>query len=218
MRCGSNLTSALALLAVFMLVASRDVFAQRICSIDPIRIRPMKLPPPDTNAIRWHTIVVPPKDERPKIHFYDKLNPVWWFGNADEPLPPEWYRLDEKLRVLKWRLRNPLHNFTHYVIGVEDKTFSRSGKFPERNSDPRGGWNIAMGRRVLVPLPFVSCERSWCTFYFGWRNHGAFGLKLAFHRQTKPDSKTDKTSPPVTARQTRFQSQPASDDVPGPFF
>ena len=145
---------------------------------------PMRRPPPQTNSAGWHTILVTPKPGVPTIHCYNKLNPIWWLENADEPEPPDWYRPDDKHRVLKWRFRNPFHNFDHYVIGVADKTFHRSGRYPERNSDPNGGWDFELGRRKLVLLPFISYERSWCTFYFGWREHGAFGISLRFHRKS----------------------------------
>jgi hypothetical protein len=191
---GSNPITIVALAIVILFASGTAVFAQRNAR-EQTAVRPMKLPPPGTNAVPWHTIAVAPKPGLPKIRYYDKLNPVWWFGNADEPAPPAWYRPADKHRLLKWRFRNPLHNFTHYVIGVEDKKFSRSGKYPERNSDPRGGWNFAIGRRCLAPLPFVSYDRSWCTFYFGWREQGAFGLKLAFHRKPM----TDKGKADVTA-------------------
>jgi hypothetical protein len=39
---------------------------------------PMKLPPDGTNSARWHGVKVTPKPGLPKIHFYDKINPVWW--------------------------------------------------------------------------------------------------------------------------------------------
>jgi hypothetical protein len=49
-----------------------------------------------------------------------------------------WYRPGDRHRDLKWSFRNPFHNFDHYVIGIADKSFQRSGKYPERNSNPRG--------------------------------------------------------------------------------
>lgn len=144
---------------------------------------PMKRAPADTNCVRWHTITVMPKPGLPEIHFYNKLNPVWWLQNADDPVPPDWYRPEDKHRVMKWHFRNPFHNFNFYVIGVADKKFYRSGFYPERNSNPNGGWDFAVSRRWLALLPFVSYERDWCSFYFGWREHGAFGIKLQFHRK-----------------------------------
>jgi hypothetical protein len=140
--------------------------------------RPMKRPPADPNSPRWHSIKVTPRAGLPKIHFYDKFNPVWWVENSDEPVPPKWYKPDDKHRVMKWRFRNPCHNFGNYVIGVADKEFVRSGKYPERNSRPRGGWDFAVARRKLVLLPFISYQQGSFNFYFGWREHGNFGIKL----------------------------------------
>jgi hypothetical protein len=150
-----------------------------------IKPAPMRRPPSDTNSVHWHSIHVTPKPDLPEIHFYNKLNPVWWLENADDPVPPMWYRPDDKHRKLKWRFRNPLHNFNFYVIGVADKKIVRSGRYPERNSNPHGGWDFELARRKIVLLPFISYERSWITFYFGWREHGAFGAELTFHREPK---------------------------------
>ena len=143
----------------------------------------MKREPADTQAVRWHTITVNPKPGLPEIHFYNKLNPVWWLENADEPVPPAWYLPADPRRATKWRFRNPFHNFNFYVIGVADKTFTRSGRYPQRNSDPHGGWDLEIIRRKLVLLPFVSYERHWCTFYLGWRDRGAFGMEFRLHHQ-----------------------------------
>ncbi len=156
--------------------------------------QPMSIKPPTTRTnsfpiARWHTITVSPDPGRPEIHFYQKLNPVWWLENADEPTAPAWYLPEDRHRDLKWQLRNPFHNFDHYVIGVADKKFYRSGKYPERNSNPHGGWDFAVARRSLALLPFVSYERSRCTFYFGWREHGAFGIELKLHSAAPPQPK-----------------------------
>ncbi len=127
---------------------------------------------------KWHTVKVVPRPGQPKIRTLDKLNPIWWFGNIDEPVPPDWYRPDDKHRTTKWRWRNSFHNFTNYVIGVADKPFARSGRYPERNSDPHGGWSFAVARRKLLLLPFFSYQRGRFTAYFGWRERGNFGMKL----------------------------------------
>jgi hypothetical protein len=39
---------------------------------------------------------------------------------------------------------------------------------------------VEIARRKVAVLPFISYERRWCSFYFGWREHGAFGSKLNF--------------------------------------
>ncbi|HZI32593.1 MAG TPA: hypothetical protein VFF11_09635 [Candidatus Binatia bacterium] len=178
--------AVLSAVIVLLFPGETSAFAQR--NAQEPKSTPMRRLPPGTNSVCWHTILVTPKPGVPKIHFYDKLNPVWWLQNADDPVPPDWYRPDDKHRITKWRFRNPFHNFDHYVIGVADKKFYRSGRYPEQNSNPNGGWDFEMARRKLVLLPFVSYERSWCTFYFGWREHGAFGMSLRFHRKTTTDS------------------------------
>ncbi len=174
------------IVAACFFVGGTSAFAQRnAMETKPAR---MKRPPPSTNSAHWHSVHVTPKTDLPEIHFYDKLNPVWWLENADDPVPPTWYRPNDKHRAMKWRFRNPFHNFDNYVIGVADKNFVRSGRYPKQNSNPHGGWNFAMARRKLVLLPFVSYNRSWIAFYFGWREHGAFGVKINFHHKPKPGS------------------------------
>ena len=116
-----------------------------------------------------------------------KWNPLWWLGNADDPAPPEWYRPDARGRVVTWQLRNPLHNFTFYVIGVADKPFTRTGKFPEAVFAPDGGWNWAMTRHRWVRLPFVSYNGTGGRFYLGWRERGNFGGKGNFGKIPPPD-------------------------------
>lgn len=187
------------ILVLALTVCALPALAQR--NAHEIKPAPMLRVPTDTNAVHWHTIVVKPKTELPEIHFYDKLNPVWWFGNADDPIPPDWYKPEDKHRETKWYFRNPLHNFNFYVIGVADKKFHRSGHYPERNSDPNGGWDFAITRRHVLPLPYISYERSWCNFYFGWRERGNFGIKLNFPRGSKarPQSKTDGQKPSSTS-------------------
>ena len=153
---------------------------------------PMKLSPDGTNSTRWHSVKVTPKPGLPKIHFYNKLNPVWWFGNIDEPVAPAWYRPDSKHRDFLWHLRNPLHNLDHYVIGISDKTFVRYSKSSENNSAKDGGWDFALARRKLVVLPFLSYQHGRFNFYFGWRERGDFGIKLNL---SKPPEKNPPPNP-----------------------
>ena len=133
----------------------------------------------------------------PKIHFYDKLNPVWWVENSDDPVPPEWYKPDDRHRTMKWHFRNPFHNFSFYVIGVADKEFVRSSKYPGKNSKPSGGWDFAMARRRIVLLPFISYQRGGFNFYFGWRERGNFGIKLNYSKppDKKPPTKDGQSKP-----------------------
>ena len=180
------------LVTVLFFAGSTSAFAQR--NRFEIQPTPMKL---DTNVARWHSIRVAPKANMPEIHFYNKINPVWWLQNADEPVPPAWYLPDDKHRATKWRFRNPFHNFTHYIIGVADKNFVRYGQYPKRNSDPNGGWNFALSRRMVALLPFVSYERRWITFYLGWLDRGCFGMEMRLHHQTNPKVTENKPDKPV---------------------
>ena len=144
----------------------------------------MQRPPAGTNvaalAGKWHSVKITPSPDLPEIHTWQKLNPVWWVENADEPVPPDWYRPDEKGRVTKWHFRNPFHNLVFYVIGVADKATVRSGCYPKQTSKPNGGWNFAVTRRRIALLPFVSYQRGRFGFYFGWRERGNFGIKANF--------------------------------------
>ena len=81
---------------------------------------------------------------------WKKLNPVWWFLNDDEPDPPDW-QLPGKpfiIRQLSWYLRNPLHNFGKYVLGVVDRNYKRPPSFAE-NSGPQVLSGRAVTRRFL---------------------------------------------------------------------
>jgi hypothetical protein len=127
---------------------------------------------------KWHGVTIAPPARLPRIHWYDKMNPVWWFKNVDEPKPPAWYKPHDHNRTLKWRFRNPFHNFNAYVIGVGDKTIVRSGRYPVRISNPRGGWNFAVTKYKWLRLPFISYQRGKFHFYFGWRDRGNFGAKV----------------------------------------
>jgi hypothetical protein len=107
-----------------------------------------------------------------------KWNPIWWFGNADDPQPPDWYRPGSRGRATLWQLRNPLHNFTFYVIGVADEDFLRYGSEPGDVFSRDGGWNWAVIQRGWLRLPFVSYQGRRVQFYALWRERGNFGLKL----------------------------------------
>ena len=124
-----------------------------------------------------------------------KWNPVWWFGNVDDPVPPDWYRPGSRWRTVFWQLRNPLHNFTFYVLGVADREFTRTGKFPEAVFAPDGGWNWAVTRCGWVRLPFLSFNGERGRFYLGWRERGNFGGKVNFGKLPTPDPRRQTPNP-----------------------
>jgi len=153
--------------------------------IPPISAATQKNPASvSTNAAeldgKWHSVEISPSPDLPKIHTWQKFNPVWWLENDDDPVPPAWYLPDDPHRATKWRFRNPFHNFNFYVIGVADKKIVRSGRYPEKISNPNGGWNFAVSRRKIILLPFISYQRGKFEFYFGWRTRGNFGIKFNF--------------------------------------
>jgi hypothetical protein len=120
------------------------------------------------------------------IRAAQKWNPLWSLANADDPIPPDWYRPGAANRNWLWQTRNPLHNFTHYIIGVSDKATTRTGKHPDHVFAPDGGWNWAITRARWCPLPFLSYEGKNSCFYLGWRESGNFGGKLNFKPRAKP--------------------------------
>jgi hypothetical protein len=138
------------------------------------------------SSSHWHSVVMVPRTNLPPIHFYNKLNPIWWLGNVDEPDAPYWYRPNGSCREFMWFLRNPFENFSNYVIGVADKETVRSGVHPIVNGNPNGGWNFAVTRRRIVYLPFIDYKRGRFEFYFGWRARGNFGIKLNFWQGPPP--------------------------------
>ncbi len=180
------------------------LFAASCCSVVP------KPPPPTPAAAspQWHSVVMMPHTNLPPIHFYNKLNPIWWFENLDDPRPPAWYRPNGSCRTFMWYLRNPFVNFTYFVIGVADKKTVRSGVHPLVPGNPNGGWNFAVTRRRIAYLPFVDYKRHRFEFYFGWRERGNFGMKLNFRQKlpAPPPSKNETTNaPPVL-----FQTEPTN--------
>ena len=128
------------------------------------------------------TVTRPAKVLPTPIRTAQKWNPAWSLANADDPEPPAWYRPDSPNRRRLWQTRNPMHNFTHYVIGVTDKDTTRTGKYPSEVFAPGGGWNWAYTRHGWLRLPFVSYAGKRSRFYLGWRESGNFGGKLNFKR------------------------------------
>jgi hypothetical protein len=124
---------------------------------------------------------------RVRVSLWKKLNPIWWFGNAVEqnvdqapwymPTSPNW------LRALAWGIRNPLQNFRAFVIGVQDKNYTVTGKAPvltvQRDDIGETGWQWCV-IQLLIPRPFVSYSGKHFVFYLGWQPTGFFGAKVNF--------------------------------------
>lgn len=107
------------------------------------------------------------------MNWSSKLNP---FGNYDDPKPPVdlWQGQAQWWRWVKWHfIRNPLHNFTFYWIGLADKPYLR--RCNEVFSSI-GKWNII--------LPFISYQGKRVYWYFGWRgDRSNFGIKFVIRKK-----------------------------------
>ena len=115
-----------------------------------------------------------------------KLNPVWWLGNENRPYDP-WFKpeLSHEKRAAAYKVRNPGHNFTYFVIGVADRDFTRSGNAPDSVWNPDGGTNLTLIHAgPLIHLPCISHKGRFFEGYVGWRERGNFGLAL---RLADPD-------------------------------
>jgi len=149
-----------------------------------------------TNDASISVIHIPKQPHR--FSTCQKLNPLWWLGNADEPIPPDWYRPGQRCRTLLWHLRNPCHNFDCYVIGLSDKRFTRVGRFPEDTFNPHDGWNWGVCRYHHLRFPYISYSRGRVRAYCGWRPGGAFGteLKLGAHKNVSVPAQPAPAPPP----------------------
>jgi hypothetical protein len=119
----------------------------------------------------------------PHYSIWLKMNPLWWLASSK---PPVDYEPHSPIRRVDWFFRNPLHNFSFYVIGISDhfgeKDFHRYGMYPHDNFSPRPGLNVCMIHYHWLRLPFVAYWNPHMSFYFGWRLAGEFGMKLNFFR------------------------------------
>jgi hypothetical protein len=114
-----------------------------------------------------------------------KANPAWWMANSDDPLP-WWWKPDAPLAERKrtWMLRNPLHNFTSYVMGVSDRHTHRYGIHAGDIWNDRGGFNATVTQAgPLLYLPMISCRGPLLEWYLGWRTSGSFGGALRLAQQ-----------------------------------
>jgi hypothetical protein len=174
-------------------LSPRSIDSQRYPLLPGKRTDPVAF----TNAVSldgtWHSFRVMPVSNL-NIRTCEKFNPLWWLGNADEPVAPSWYRPNEKMRTFLWHLRNPLHNFNNYVVGIHDKESVRSSRYPRGLSKPSGGWNFAVSKYGHLRLPFIDYHRGKFEFYFGWRVLGNFGIKMNWHddqQKIKPKPVSD---------------------------
>lgn len=131
--------------------------------------------------------------------FLSKINPLWWFKNDDDPSPPAWYHgadpsvplyqgpawSDFRRKFYWFVLRNPLHNFMFYVLGLQDKNYKVWGKAPVALTDLSGAgltgqtWCFILpGGDVWVPRFYYSLVTKLVSFHFGWNFAGALAIRF----------------------------------------
>lgn len=106
-------------------------------------------------------------------------------------------------RFVLWQLRNPLHNFTHYVVGFKEKKnvvytqillistaeisfykeISRPNVFPMR--DHTGIYFGLHNRRPFLSWRVNLIGIRWLEGYSGWRPGGGLGLAFRLKKTIK---------------------------------
>lgn len=128
---------------------------------------------------------------RTPIAWYWKINPVWWFLNDEDPYPNDWHKphSPEWWRILSWYIRNPLHNFGLYVIGVCDRNYLVWGHAPVQwafwtdlvhvDGYPKSGWKLTIiNPHGVFVLPGVTYSSDRIEAAIGWRAGGRFAMKF----------------------------------------
>lgn len=125
--------------------------------------------------------------------WWKKINPIWWFMNDDNQTVDQatWYHPEwpHWRRWLVWNVfRNPTQNFSSFVVGIQDKNYTVTGKAPvlttQRNDlqPPELGyqWCYSHGGELWIPRPFISYSGKHVVWYVGWQPNGFARIKLNF--------------------------------------
>jgi len=132
-------------------------------------------------------------------HYIDpklKKNKLWWFGNIDDPRPPDGYLRGkpEWFRIMCWYIRNPMHNYNHYVKGVGDKNRTVRGDYPYEKWNPNGEYNrlITIVHEDGRELPFESHRpyKHWL-FRKNWERYEGWGPKGDYGRASRKSKATN---------------------------
>lgn len=119
------------------------------------------------------------------LFFSHWLNP---FGNFSEPLPfPEKRKIEAEKSwlppVIWWNIRNPLHNWNHFWIGITPLGNRYEWILPESNgwkrtvNDIKGNWQHSYWSKPhRISLPFWNFDNGNWQFYIGWLSRGNFGM------------------------------------------
>ncbi len=157
-------------------------------------------PPNEDNPTPLYAIIPPHRDE---VQCGDIAGWTMWafFGNDDDGIygeGPQAHFCPELpntcSKFWRWWLRNPLHNFTFYVIGSADRfnsafsllkigdkgcSFFYPEAFPTEFPFYYGGIYAAMhGGKPFVSLRLPLSSQRVFNAYLGWRCRGNFGICL----------------------------------------
>lgn len=103
---------------------------------------------------------------------------LWaFFGNDDDGMYGDTSFNPNQIKsfwwAIKWWVRNPMHNLTHYVLGFKGHSYGYSG-FDTDKPGVGFGWTYKDNGTKWPLLTLNIWNRLG---YIGWRPSGAFGLK-----------------------------------------
>src|SRR6187551_2200537 len=117
----------------------------------------------------------------------------WWWMNDDNQTVDQatWYHPEWSYRRRWWTWnvwRNPLQNLRSFVLGVQDRNYTVTGKYPvnviqrDDMQPPEMGWQWCVCW-TLLPRPFASYSGEKWVLQFGWQFNGFFaGIKFNRHQ------------------------------------
>lgn len=139
-----------------------------------------------------------------QLYWFDLGHWISWslFGNDDDGIFGEMPTANFKVQspissklALRWGMRNPLHNFSFYIIGSADKA-NNEVIIAQIQKDRREFFTYypkarhvlcSNGSSFLLALhgykPFIAVRLGRVESYFGWRERGNFGIKLRRRKQ-----------------------------------
>lgn len=156
----------------------------------------------------WLYCMVP--RHRCQIQWFDVGHWCTWalFGNDDDGIFGEEAgyrscRYTNGVKALAWGVRNPLHNFTFYVIGsaychnssltlleLSPQCFSLLYYTPEEGhtfaSRDTSLYLALHGWKPFISLRLAYADERSADFYLGWRERGNFGAKCHPLAKRKP--------------------------------
>jgi hypothetical protein len=107
------------------------------------------------------------------------------FGNDEDPKPLPFVLDKWPVKFYWFVMRNPLHNFTWHMIGVNGKDWERIGIDPLHSYARAGGWQWCVIKYKWLKLPYFSYINRWFRFRWGWGDAGNF--TFGSFRGTKPE-------------------------------